>query len=72
MTDRFRLDTAHVDTAAFLAWIEEQVRSEQRQLENMDQTAEWTAYRRGRISAWRQLQDLAGPGRKVTVDGKQV
>ncbi|MYE07104.1 MAG: hypothetical protein F4Y04_07800 [Chloroflexi bacterium] len=72
MTDRFRLDTATVDTRAFLAWVEEQIRAEQRQLELMDQSPEWTAYRRGRISAWRLLQDLAGPGRKVTIDGKGV
>ena len=72
MTERFRLDTAHVDTAAFLAWIEDQIRTEQRQLESMDQTPEWTSYLRGRISVWRALQDLAGPGRKVTIDGMPV
>lgn len=72
MTDRFRLDTAHVDTRSFLAWVEEQIGIEQRELERLDQSPEWTNYRRGRIAAWRELQSLAGPGRKVTVDGKAV
>lgn len=72
MTDRFRLDTATVDTRAFLAWVEEQIRTEQRELERMDLSPEGTNYRRGRISAWRQLQDLAGPARKVTIDGRDV
>ena len=72
MTDRFRLNPGSVETRQFLAWVDEQVATEQRQLESVECTHEKACMLRGRLSAWRMIQALAAPPRELTIDGEAV
>ena len=72
MTSRFRLDRGNEQTQRLVAWAAEQIERDRAELERPGTDPDRSNHLRGRLSVWREIQQLAEPLREAKIDGRPV